>query len=93
MRTRERLARDLLEVGLEELATRAARGEFDDYASPHISPQMTLAAELAIIGNDGAMRIRQAVIDGAYDATDEEAAEWAESPEGQETFEKLVKGE
>jgi hypothetical protein len=36
------------------------------------------------------MRLRRRVIDGEFDASGEEGDEWAASPEGQETFRKLV---
>ena len=93
MHTKDRLARDLMEIGLEELSVRAARGEFDDFLSDHANPQGVLAAELAWIGNDGAMRIRAALLDGAYDATTEESDAWAESEAGRAVLSKLVKGE
>jgi hypothetical protein len=40
-----------------------------------------------------AYNIRQRVIDGEFDATSEEGDEWAQSPDGQETFRKLLEDE
>lgn len=63
MKARERLVRDLMEVGLEEIARRAGRGEF----AGRPALRSTLAALLAEIGNDGALQIRTSILAGAYD--------------------------
>jgi hypothetical protein len=39
------------------------------------------------------MALRRRVINGDFDASKEESDEWAESPEGQDTFKKLIEGE
>jgi hypothetical protein len=38
------------------------------------------------------MAIRRRVIDGEFDSTAEESAEWAESQDGQDAFRQLMKG-
>lgn len=96
MRTRDKLAAALREVATqanphnaakyETFAKRAETGEFDDFGSPHAAPIMQLNSELMAAGfTKFAARVR----DGEFDATDEEADEWAMSPDGQETLKKL----
>jgi hypothetical protein len=92
MHTKDRLAKALHEIGLGNLALRAAAGEFDDFLSQHMNPQMVLAAELAQRGSPEAMTLRAALINGDYDATEEESEAWALSDEGQEAFARLRDG-
>ena len=88
--TKDKLAAALRAVGLEALAVRAATGEFHDYLSPHALPAMELMQALAANGSAPAMRFRHRVAAGEFDASDEEAKEWASSPEGQETLRKFT---
>lgn len=98
--TSQRLADALRAAGILTLAERAEKDEFHDYLSPHATPTIILANELVGIINDttheqhtrtAAHNIRVRVINGEFDATEEESNEWAASAEGQATFDRLVK--
>jgi hypothetical protein len=96
-KTSQKLADALRNAGLFRLADRAMTDEFHDFLSPHATPTMILAQELAnIIGTEraqfgiAARNIRQRVIDGDFDASDEEADEWASSNEAHSIFKRLV---
>lgn len=90
MRTRDRLAEELRKVAkiaspanaekYEAFATRAATGEFDDYADTHVCPVTQLYTELSAAGFH---RFASRVASGEFDATKEESDEWARSPSGQ----------
>ncbi len=73
--TKERLARTLREAGLEDLAQRAAAGEFDDYESPHAMPQLELILEL---GKRDQTELIDRVSEGEFDGTLEESQAWFE---------------
>ena len=100
MRTRDKLAAELRKVAeqaspanaakYEAFAKRAATGEFDDYAIPsdeaHACPITQLYSELMATGFT---KFAGRVANGEFDATKEESDEWANSPDGQETFKML----
>lgn len=94
----ELLAKALDEAGLVGLAEMARADMFHDYRSDFIFPEMELEAALRAARDacpDAVRRvkiedIRLDVIEGKYDATKEEGDEWVASPEGQETFRKLI---
>jgi len=88
----QKLADALRAAGFETLAQRAEQDEFHDYLSPHDLPAITLNIELAALG-PGATAIRQQFLEGDFDATDKESDEWAASPEGQDAFARLVRGD
>lgn len=100
-RTSELLAVELDTLGLTTMARLARQDIFHDYLSPHATPTMSLVEMLAgaARGCDDDKRavqiraLRDRVINGDFDADEEEADAWAASPEGQEVFGKLVKGE
>lgn len=100
-RTSEELAKALDAVGLTELAVLARDDMFHDFLSPYALPEMELEARLrAAVGNaenpDAAQRIeevRQRLIGGDFDADFAESEEWAQSEDGQDTFNRLIKGE
>jgi hypothetical protein len=80
---------------------KARAGYFHDYESPLTFPELALVAELrnmALLPTTGPQSKRQllelarAVINGEYDATPAESEEWARSPEGQATFQELMRG-
>lgn len=100
--TSRKLADALKAAGFAALATRAEADEFHEYFSPHGVPLMVLADELSAIirtpsfsprATQAAANIRARLIDGEFDASDEESDEWAGGEEGQETFRKLIEGE
>ena len=88
----QKLADALRAAGFEDLAVRAETDEFHDYLSPHDLPAMALNIELTALG-PGADAIHELFIQGEFDATEEESDEWAASPEGQEAFGRLVRGD
>ena len=97
-KTSAKLATALRAYEFEALAKRAEADEFHDYLSPHAMPIATLELELRkIILNRlaspgekaGAAKLRERLMYGDFDASDEEADEWAKSREGQETMRQL----
>lgn len=89
-----RLSTACRELGLENLAKRAYHDEFNDYFSPHAFPLLILVSELNKVKNRwGVPRLIERVKEGEFDATRDESVAWAESPEGKETFSKLLRGE
>lgn len=84
-----KLAKALHEAGLPEHAKRAEEGWFNEYFGRFDAPMLTLLHDLVIYNkNDLAERVRN----GEFDASMEEADEWAASPEGQ-AAEALVWGD
>ena len=55
-------------------------------------PEVKLAAELAKVGSVAALAVRARLIEGEFDAGEDESDEWARSPEGQDAFGRLVSG-
>ncbi len=92
MHTKDKLAAELRKAGLTEMADRAAVGYYDDFLSMLDTPCMQLAQDLFDAGTPEAMAIRARHLDGEFDSTAEESADWAGSPEGQEVFANLVRG-
>lgn len=88
----QKLADALRAAGFETLAQRAELDEFHDYLSPHDLPAITLNIELAALG-PGAKAIRARFLDGDFDATAEEGDAWAASPDGQDAFGRLIRGD
>lgn len=93
MHTKDRLAAELRKIGLEAMATAAAAGYYDDFLAWIDLPINQLVADLTLAGSQEAMALRARVIDGDFDATAEESEAWANSPEGQQAFSKLKRGE
>lgn len=91
MHTKDILAAELTKAGLPEMAEKAATGYYHDYLSPLAMPCMQLAEDLAKAGTPAALALRARHINGEFDATKEEGDEWAASPDGQETFSRLVR--
>jgi hypothetical protein len=78
-----------------DMIERARTGFYHDYLSPLAAPEIQLLADLReLAARPGTPRnsrpllrvLAKAVIDGQYDASKEEADEWARSQEGQETI-------
>jgi hypothetical protein len=87
------LGQDLREAGLPALAERAEASEWNDYFSPHYFPQHELIAALRAeitLANVVRKTLIGNVVRGKYDATREEADEWAASPEGQDVFGQIL---
>ena len=86
MHTKDRLAQELKLIGLPQLAAKAADGYYDDYISPLAFPITKLMQDLRHSGVPGAIPLINRVKNGEFDATDEEANDWAESPDGKATL-------
>jgi len=94
--TAERLAAELRKVAAiatpehaylyESLAKRAETGEFSDYGDTYACPITQLYGELLA---SGFKKFASRVANGEFDATKEEADEWARSPSGQEIAKQL----
>jgi len=90
MHTKDILAQALREIGLNEMADKAATGYYHDFLSPLATPEIQLAADLAAVKTPEALALRRRVINGDFDATTEESEDWAQSEEGQEAMRNLM---
>ncbi len=87
--TTEKLAKALEENNApQDMIDKARAGFYDDYKSPLAFPEMQLRADALALGLNA---IAEGVVNGEWDATKEEADEWARSPDGQATFAELIK--
>jgi hypothetical protein len=93
MHTKDLLAHELREAGLHEMAEKAATGYYHDFLSPLATPCLQLAHDLHAAGTPAAMALYRRHMNGEFDASLEESEEWASSPDGQDAFGKLVRGE
>ena len=99
MHSKDKLAEALRNVGLNQMADRAAEGYYHDFMSPLPLPEMQLVRDLTDAMYDGRSAdagqplaaLRKRVIDGEFDATAKESEEWAASPEGREAFNALIR--
>jgi hypothetical protein len=96
MHTKDKLAEALREVGLDKMAEKAATGYYHDYLSPLDLPEMQLMTELGLAAGKNFERtaailaLRKRVIDGDFDASEEESDAWAASEDGQEAMRLLM---
>jgi hypothetical protein len=87
-RSTTRLVAALLKVGApDDLVAAALQGAFHDFKSPSATPIIDLVQECERHGLSG---IAAAARAGEFDATREEADEWAASADGQATFRQLI---
>jgi hypothetical protein len=86
----KKLSMALRKAGLDEMATRAEAGYYNEFFGPLDTPELQLADDLAKIGTPKAMAVRRLVIDGEFDAGSDESEEWAQSPEGKAAFGRLI---
>jgi hypothetical protein len=70
----------------DKLMARAAAGEFSDYGDMHVCPITELHR---LCKKYGLNELAERVADGEFDASKEEADEWARSPSGQEVAAQL----
>lgn len=92
MKTKERLADAMREAGLPaEFVARAQAGEFDDFESTQPLPFIHLVQVLGVLGTPAALAVIERARNGEFDATDEEAAEWAASAEGQYAYKSVLR--
>jgi hypothetical protein len=84
--TKLKLARALRDVGLDRLATAAEQGRYDDFESASATPLMDLVRDIReaspTADKHGPGGILDRVMDGEFDASQEEARAWFEN-EGQ----------
>lgn len=90
MHTKDILAAELIKAGLPEMAKKAEEGYYHDYLSPLDMPEMQLAEDLAKVGTPAALNLRARHLHGEFDANRKESDEWADSPDGQEAFKRLI---
>jgi hypothetical protein len=99
--TTAKLARALSEIPAipREMIERAIAGHYHDFLSPLDFPEMQLVQDLRAVAANTSLprsvrqeigKLAQRVIDGEFDASPEESAAWAASPEGKETFRALA---
>lgn len=83
--TKLKLAVAIRECGAEheDLAERAASGEFDDFESPHATPITFLVRELE---QAKLFKLADRVKEGDFDCTEAEADAWMDSADGKATF-------
>lgn len=89
MHTKDKLAQALRDIGQPEMADKAAAGYWHDFLSPLTFPQVDLVGRLAALRTPGATKLAAAVMNGEFDASKEEADEWAATPEGKATRREL----
>lgn len=90
MHTKDFLAQELEKAGLTEMAEKARTGYYHDFLSPLAFPELQLDKDLLAAGTPEALALRERHQDGEFDASDEEAEEWAKGSDGQETFRALL---
>lgn len=88
--TSERLAAELESKGHAAMAMAARQGYYDEYKTEIPFPLVQLVTDLTQVEEWGLIERVKA---GDFDATREEAAAWAASPEGLESFGRLLSGE
>jgi hypothetical protein len=95
MHTKDKLADALTQLGLIEMAAKARGGFYHDFLSPLPTPELQLISDLGAAASrlhdrsDAIMALRQRVIDGNFDASEEESEAWANSADGQEAFRRF----
>ena len=72
MHTKDILSLALREAGLNEMAKKAVMGYYHDFLSPLATPAMQLASDLREVGTPAALAIRKRLLDGEFDATNDE---------------------
>lgn len=92
MHTKDVLATELRKAGLDAMADKAAEGYYHDFLSPLVFPEMQLLEDLDI-GTPAAIALRERVVNGEFDASAEESAEWSQSPEAQQMFRMMFQRE
>ena len=96
--SKDKLADALRALGLHDMAEQAATGWYHDFLSPLAMPEMQLVRDLTAAMNavepdagQPIAKLRKRVIEGDFDATEEESDEWAKSAEGQSAFAQLTR--
>ena len=92
MHTKDRLADELMKLGLMDMSLKARGGYYDDFLSPEDDNIGLLCRDLAAVGTPEALALRARAIDGDFDGTAEESEAWAQSQEGIEALSELLGG-
>jgi len=86
-----KLARALDDAGLTDLATQARNDDFHDFFSDrYATPGIALASALLEADTPAALKLRERVIAGEFDASEAESEAWADSEDGRQTLKKLI---
>lgn len=101
MHTKDFLAQELRAAGLGDMSIKAAQGYYHDYLSPLATPELQLLADLKAAASRASGRLQHGQIsdlirrhlNGEFDASKEESDEWAASPEGQDAYNALLRGQ
>ncbi len=88
MHTKDLLAQELRKAGLDAMADKAAEGYYHDYLSPLALPASQLMDDLKAAGADDLIKRH---LNGDFDATFDEADEWAKSEEGSEMLRRFLR--
>jgi hypothetical protein len=93
----EKLAALLMEAGLHEMSLAAREYRYHDFKSPLGFPSTQLVHDLREAmtpkNREKVNAIYQMHMNGDFDATKEESDEWAAGPEGQDAFNRLIRGD
>jgi hypothetical protein len=92
MHTKDFLAQELRNAGLDEMAAKAETGYYHDFLSPLDFPETQLEADLRAVGRPAALALRARHLNGEFDASKEESDAWAASPDGQAAMRMLMRG-
>lgn len=87
MHTKDILAAKLAEAGFVELAVKAAQGYYHDFISPLEQPAVQLSDDLLAIGTLLALEIHRQHLNGAFNASSQEAEDWLHSQQGKQVWE------
>lgn len=90
--TKDILADELEKSALQEMAAKARTGYYHDFLSPLDMPCLQLSNDLAAAGTPAALALRARHHNGEFDASAAESAAWAESADGKDAFQQLLKG-
>lgn len=90
--TKEILADELEKAGLTEMAAKARTGYYHDFLSPIDLPCLQLSQDLAAAGTPAALALRSRHHNGEFDASAAESDAWAESDDGKDAIQQLLKG-
>lgn len=90
MHTKDKLAQALEEANCGAMATLAREGFYHDFLSPLAAPATQLMADLRAMNTPASMALCLRVQSGDFDATDEEAQEWANQPENKRVIDWLA---
>lgn len=82
MHTKDKLAQALRDIGLDKLADKAATGYWHDYLSPINFPTTDIVGRLVRLHRPDATKLAEAIMNGEFDASKDEADAWANSREG-----------